>query len=65
MLPVVLRHLHLLRETAKLYVAHYSTAIEGNQLKPNEIKAVIQFKGHFPGRERDEHEVEKGLLCLP
>lgn len=36
--------------------------IEGNLLKPFEINEVIQLKGHFPGRERDEREV-KGLLC--
>ncbi|MDJ1305659.1 MAG: hypothetical protein MRQ09_05455 [Candidatus Midichloria sp.] len=54
MLPVNPTVLASLRETAKLYTTHYSTMIEGNQLKPNEIKAVIQLKGHFPGRERDE-----------
>lgn len=41
-----------LRETAQLYTTHYSTMIEGNQLAPDQIKEVIQLKGHFPGRER-------------
>ena len=38
--------------------------IEGNQLKPEEIKEVIQLKGHFPGRERDEHEVKGYYAAL-
>jgi Fic family protein len=53
-----------LRETAKLYTTHYSTMIEGNQLQPNEIKEVIQLKGHFPGRERDENEVKGYYAAL-
>ena len=32
--------------------------IESNQLKPEEIKEVIELQGHFPGRERDEHEIK-------
>lgn len=47
-----------LRETAKLYTAHYSTMIEGNQLEAKEVQEVIQFDGHFPGKERDEHEIK-------
>ena len=58
LLPVNPTVLASLRETAKLYTTHYSTMIEGNQLKPDEIKEVIQLKGHFPGRERDEHEIK-------
>jgi len=53
-----------LRETAKLYTTHYSTMIEGNMLKLDEIKEVIQLKGHFPGRERDEHEVKGYYAAL-
>lgn len=34
--------LNLLREVAKLYTMHYSTMIEGNQLKPDEI--LFSFK---------------------
>ena len=58
MLPVNPTVLASLRETAKLYTTHYSTLIEGNQLRPEEIKEVIQRDGHFPGRERDEREVK-------
>ena len=58
LLPVNPTVLASLRETAKLYTTHYSTMIEGNQLKPEQIKEVIQHKGHFPGRERDEDEVK-------
>ena len=48
LLPVNPTVLASLRETAKLYATHYSTMIEGNQLKPEEIKEVIQLQGHFP-----------------
>lgn len=64
LLPVNPTVLGSLRETAKLYTTHYSTMIEGNQLKPAEIKEIIQLKGHFPGRERDEHEVKGYYAAL-
>src|SRR5690349_15510084 len=64
LLPVNPTVLASLRETAKLYTTHYSTMIEGNQLKPEEVKKVIQFEGHFPGRERDEHEVKGYYAAL-
>ena len=64
LLPVNPTVLASLRETAKLYTTHYSTVIEGNQLKPEEIKEVIQLQGHFPGRERDEHEVKGYYAAL-
>jgi Fic family protein len=64
LLPVNPTVLASLRETAKLYTTHYSTMIEGNQLKPEEVKEVIQFKGHFPGKERDEHEVRGYYTAL-
>ena len=64
MLPVNPAVLASLRETAKLYTTHYSTMIEGNQLKPEEIQEVIQLEGHFPGRERDEHEVKGYYAAL-
>lgn len=64
MLPVNPTVLASLRETAKLYTTHYSTMIEGNQLKPEEIQKVIQLEGHFPGRERDEHEVKGYYAAL-
>ena len=64
LLPINPTVLASLRETAKLYTTHYSTMIEGNQLKPEEIKEVIQLQGHFPGRERDEHEVKGYYAAL-
>ena len=64
LLPVNPTVLASLRETAKLYTTHYSTMIEGNQLKPEEIKKVIQLEGHFPGREREEHEVKGYYAAL-
>lgn len=59
--PVVLKSL---RETARLYTTHYSTMIEGNVLNPEQIKVVLEHKGHFPGRERDEHEVKGYYTAL-
>ncbi|CAO5675871.1 MAG: hypothetical protein HEEMFOPI_01158 [Holosporales bacterium] len=64
LLPVNPTVLASLRETAKLYTTHYSTMIEGNQLKPDEIKEVIELQGHFPGKERDEHEVKGYYAAL-
>ena len=64
LLPVNPTVLASLRETAKLYTTHYSTMIEGNQLKPEEVKQVIQLERHFPGRERDEHEVKGYYAAL-
>lgn len=63
-LPINPTVLASLRETAKLYTTHYSTMIEGNQLQPDEIKEVVQLKGHFPGRERDENEVKGYYAAL-
>ncbi len=64
MLPVNPTVLSSLRETAKLYTTHYSTMIEGNQLKADEVKEVIKLEGHFPGRERDENEVKGYYAAL-
>jgi len=47
-----------LRESARLHSTHYSTRIEGNRLTLPEVKRVILGKGGFPGRERDEREVQ-------
>ena len=58
LLPINPTVLTSLRETAKLHTTHYSTMIEGNQLNPREVKDVIKLEEHFPGRERDEHEVK-------
>ncbi|MDZ5761785.1 Fic family N-terminal domain protein [Candidatus Cyrtobacter comes] len=63
LLPVNPTVLDTLRETAKLYTTRYSTMIEGNQLKPEGIKEVIQLQGHFHDRKRDEHEV-KGYYTI-
>jgi Fic family protein len=38
--------------------------IEGNRLYPEQIKEVLTLKGHFPGRERDEHEVKGYYAAL-
>ncbi|MBI5274549.1 MAG: Fic family protein [Chlamydiales bacterium] len=59
--PVVLSSL---RETAKLFTAHYSTMIEGNRLLPDEIQKVMKYNEHFPGRERDEHEIKGYYAAL-
>ena len=56
-LPLTPMVLSSLRETARLFTTHYSTMIEGNQLDSNQVEAVLRHKGHFPGRERDEHEI--------
>ncbi len=63
-LPLTPTVLSSLRETARLYTTHYSTMIEGNQLAAHEIEAVVKHKGHFPGRERDEHEVKGYYAAL-
>lgn len=57
-LPLTPTVLSSLRETARLYTTHYSTMIEGNALSPDQVKEVLKHEGHFPGRERDEHEVK-------
>ena len=56
-LPITPAVLASLRETARLHTTHYSTMIEGNRLSEIEIKELIEHKGHFAGRERDEKEV--------
>ena len=63
-LPLTATVLSSLRETARLYTTHYSTMIEGNRLDPNQIEVVLKNEGHFPGRERDEHEVKGYYTAL-
>ncbi len=63
-LPLTPTVLASLRETARLYTTHYSTMIEGNRLEPEQITEVIKHEGHFPGRERDEHEVKGYYAAL-
>lgn len=56
-LPITPSVLATLRETARLFSTHYSTAIEGNRLTQEQVAQVLERRGHFPGRERDEKEV--------
>ena len=63
-LPLTPMVLASLRETARLYTTHYSTMIEGNRLAPNQIEGVVKHEEHFPGRERDEHEVKGYYAAL-
>jgi Fic family protein len=63
-LPLTPLVLLSLRETAKLYTTHYSTMIEGNALSPQQIEEVLKYEGHFPGKERDEHEVKGYYAAL-
>lgn len=63
-LPVTPEVLASLRETARLTTTHYSTMIEGNRLSIDQIKEVLEFKGHFPGKERDEKEVKGYYAAL-
>ncbi|MGZ3733085.1 MAG: Fic family protein, partial [Parachlamydiaceae bacterium] len=63
-LPLTPTVLSSLRETARLYTTHYSTMIEGNRLDSNQVEAVLKHQGHFPGRERDEHEVKGYYAAL-
>ncbi len=63
-LPLTPTILAFLRETARLYTTHYSTMIEGNRLEPQQIKKILKHKGHFPGHERDEHEVKGYYAAL-
>lgn len=63
-LPLTPTVLSSLRETARLYTTHYSTMIEGNVLSPDQIQIVLQYEGHFPGRERDEREVRGYYAAL-
>lgn len=63
-LPLTPMVLASLRETARLYTTHYSTMIEGNSLSPDQVEDVLKHEGHFPGRERDEHEVKGYYAAL-
>lgn len=56
-LPLTAPMLESLRRSAKLLSTHFSTQIEGNQLSPSQVQAVVEGEGNFPGRERDEAEV--------
>jgi hypothetical protein len=63
-LPLTPTVLSSLRETARLYTTHYSTMIEGNRLDPNQVEVILKHQDHFPGLERDEHEVKGYYAAL-
>lgn len=63
-LPLTPQVMASLRESAKLVTTHYSTMIEGNRLSTKEVEEVLKYKGHFPGRERDEGEVRGYYAAL-
>ena len=66
-LPISLKMLSGLRESARASSIHYSTKIEGNRLSEEQVVQVIQKSAHFPGRERDVGEVRgyyAALDCL-
>jgi Fic family protein len=62
--PVTPRVLARLRETARLFTTHYSTLIEGNRLTQEQVAKVIGAGQHFPGRERDQDEVQGYYAAL-
>lgn len=63
-LPVTPRLLATLRQSARLYSTHYSTAIEGNRLSEVEVKRVIEGGTVEKGRKRDEAEVKGHYAAL-
>ncbi len=63
-LPLTPLMLDSLRRTARLLSTHFSTQIEGNQLTPPQVQAVVEGEGNFPGRERDEAEVKNYFAAL-
>lgn len=65
--PLSPEHLAFFQETNRLYSTYYSTLIEGNQLEPEQISAVLNNEMHFNGCEKDEYEVKgyyKALLQI-
>jgi Fic family protein len=63
-LPLTAPMLDSLRRSARLLSTHFSTQIEGNQLSPSQVEAVVAGEGNFPGRERDELEVKHYFAAL-
>ena len=55
-LPMDVKMLRSLRETARLLATHYSTQIEGNRLTQIQVQESLAGV-NFPGRERDTTEV--------
>ncbi len=62
-LPITVRVLTSLRESARLVSTHYSTQIEGNRLTQEQVEHVLHG-GTLPNRERDEREVKHYYLAL-
>lgn len=62
-MPITLKVITSLRESARLTATHYSTQIEGNRLTQQQVSEVIKG-GTFPNRERDESEVKNYYLAL-
>jgi hypothetical protein len=58
-LPITASVISSLRETARITSTHHSTAIEGNRLSMSEVRYVIEGRGNFPNREKDEAEVRR------
>lgn len=62
-LPITIKVLESLRESARLTATHYSTQIEGNRLTQEQVGEVING-GTFPNRDRDEKEVKNYYQAL-
>ena len=62
-LPITVKILTSLRESARLATTHYSTQIEGNRLTQNQVEEVVKG-GTFPNRNRDEREVKHYYIAL-
>ena len=63
-LPLTAPMLDSLRRTARLLSTHLSTQIEGNRLTRAQVEQVVAGEGSFPGRERDEAEVQNYFAAL-
>ncbi len=63
-LPVTVKLMDSLRQSARLVSTHYSTQIEGNRLTQEQVHEVVLQGGIFPNRERDEQEVRNYYLAL-
>lgn len=63
-LPITPHVMKSLRETARLFSTHYSTAIEGNRLTQKEVELVVKDKKSIKGKLRDEKEVKAYYLAL-
>lgn len=57
-LPMTVKVMKTLRETARFQSVHYSTQIEGNRLSQEEVEDVIKNEISFSGRQRDENEIK-------